>query len=249
MVHTLLIAGGAILLIVVLFGGFILQPATLISKGPGWNFCSKTTTPGATIVVDYTENPSGTFNMVLSGATEVTCDTNTQIWGYFYITRSGLRFPERPIDDESFVFRFSGSGSVTNPGDSQDLAVYTWVAPPNFLSIRSSPTAATIIINGVSTGKTTPATIDLMPGEYIIELTRDGFVFESEPVTMNDIPFPNLISQTTQINLLGAEEAEPPESPGPPEPSVPIDIFTQILGGISSAITGFFQTILGLFGL
>ena len=77
----------------------------------------------------------------------------------------------RPITPAPSTLRPTPTQPVpATPAPSQKAA-----SEQGTLIIRSSPSGARITINGEASGLLTPTTVDMSPGAYDIQLTRDGY--------------------------------------------------------------------------
>ena len=90
-----------------------------------------------------------------------------------------------------------------------------------YVTLTSEPEGAEVYVDGVRAGVnqnlTTPTGLYLMPGEYRLEIRRDGFEDASEQVTLTAGQLRPIVLSMTEV----VPEPQLSEGPGmPPEPTV-----------------------------
>jgi hypothetical protein len=95
------------------------------------------------------------------------------------------------------------------------------------LEITTEPAGAGVVLDGETTGKTTPATIELGPGDHEVVLNAEGFEPLTKQVTLKQGEQAKL-----EVNL---DEEGIPAAP-PPEPGGLVDPFAEEEGGEEAEI-------------
>jgi tetratricopeptide (TPR) repeat protein len=123
---------------------------------------------------------------------------------------------------------------------------------PGLLAIASEPSGAEIFVDGRSTGRRTPAEVELSPGEHIVRVVADGYEPAERSVTVAfgtraEVNFPPLAAlppvEEPVDEPSAAEEPAPPAAPTPtssgPSPAVWVAAGIGAVGMVAGTVLGF----------
>jgi serine/threonine-protein kinase len=121
--------------------------------------------PAAPVVraVTVITSPAGASAM-LDGRVDAVCNTPCQLDAA----------PGRHVISLKLAGYFPETREFSVGSGPLELPIVVMHAPTGTLMLTSTPSGATVSVNGKQTGKTTPAQIALAPGNYRITVERDG---------------------------------------------------------------------------